>query len=183
MLGVEAALAAGKGFAVDEAILEAPRGYLDTFGAVDRESVTRGLGETWEITSHLAIKLVPGAHPYHAAAEAAAEVSRAANVSPDEIESITVAARSLGRTLVFHPTDLVGMAHSLPYFVAAAIVDRTFGWEHATPGKLADPVIAALQERVRINPHLRRQCPTDDASRKNLLQHGRGSAWFQRAWH
>jgi 2-methylcitrate dehydratase PrpD len=73
-------------------------------------------------------------------------------VSPDEIESITVAARSLGRTLVFHPTDLVGMAHSLPYFVAAAIVDRTFGWEHATPGKLADPVIAALQDRVRINP-------------------------------
>jgi 2-methylcitrate dehydratase PrpD len=152
MLGVQAALTAAKGFAVDEAILEAPRGFFDTFGAVDRESVTRGLGKSWEITSHLAIKLVPGAHPYHAAAEAAAEVSRAANVSADEIESITVAARSLGRTLVFHPTDLVGMAHSMPYFVAAAIVDRTFSWEHATPGKIADPVIGALQDRVRINP-------------------------------
>jgi len=80
------------------------------------------------------------------------EVSRAANVAPEEIESISVAARSLGRTLVFHPTDLVGMAHSIPYFVAAAVVDRTFGWEHATHAKITDPVIGALQDRVKINP-------------------------------
>ncbi len=73
MLGVEAAVAAAKGFAVDETILEAPRGFFDTFGAIDRESVTHSLGESWEITSHLAIKLVPGAHPYHAAAEAAVD--------------------------------------------------------------------------------------------------------------
>ncbi len=151
MLGVEAALSAQKGFAVDETILEAPRGFFDTFGAGDRDGVTRGLGETWEIAEHLAIKLVPGAHPYHAAAEAAVEVARQANVSPDEIATVTVAARSLGRNLVYHPTDLVGMAHSVPYFVAAAMVDRTFGWEHATPAKILDPVIGALQDKVRVD--------------------------------
>jgi 2-methylcitrate dehydratase PrpD len=152
MLGIEAALAASRGFAADEAILEVPRGFFDTFGAHDREGVTRGLGETWEVTSHLAIKLVPGAHPYHAAAEAAALVALEADVKPDEIESVIVAARSLGRGAVTHPTDLVGMAHSLPYFVAAAIVDRSFGWEHALPARVLDPVIGAVQDRVHVDP-------------------------------
>jgi 2-methylcitrate dehydratase PrpD len=156
MLGVEAALAAQKGFAVERAILEAPRGFFDTFGAGDRESVTRGLGERWEILDHLAIKLVPGAHPYHAAAEAAVEVARQAHVPPEEIASVTVAARSLGRNLVYRPTDLVGMAHSVPYFVAAAIVDRRFGWEHAAQDKIADPVIGAVQDTVRVDPDVER---------------------------
>ncbi|MBV9579092.1 MAG: MmgE/PrpD family protein, partial [Chloroflexi bacterium] len=156
MLGIEAALAAARGFAVDETILEAPRGFFDTFGAGDRASVTEGLGKAWEITSHLAIKLVPGAHPYHAAAEAAAEVARQADVAPDDIDTVLVAARSLGRHLVFHPTDLVGMAHSVPYFVAAGLVDRSFGWEHAAPEKILDPVISSVQDRVRIDPDAER---------------------------
>ncbi len=151
MLGVESALAAHKGFAVDRSILEAPRGFFDTFGGHDRERVTRGLGERWEILDHLAIKLVPGAHPYHAAAEAAVAVARQANVAPEEIASVTVAARSLGRHLVYHPTDLVGMAHSVPYFVAAAIVDQRFGWEHAAAGRVLDPVIGAVQDKVRVD--------------------------------
>jgi 2-methylcitrate dehydratase PrpD len=148
LLGVEAALAAGAGFAVDERILEVPRGFLATFGAEDRGVVTRDLGQHWEIASHLAIKLMPGAHPYHAAAEAAATAAIELDVAPGEIARLEVAARSLGRDLVYHPTDLVGMAHSLPYFVAAAAVDREFTWVHATPAKVADPVIAAVQDRV-----------------------------------
>ncbi len=155
MLGVEAALAAARGFAVDEYILEAPRGFFETFGASTTDLVTAGLGSEWEILSHLAIKLVPGAHPYHASAEAAAEAARQLDVAPDEIQSIVVAARSMGRSLYYHPTDLVGMAHSLPYFVAAAAVDRTFGWEHASPSKILDRVIARVQDRVVLDPDLR----------------------------
>ena len=163
MLGVEAALAADRGFAVDETIFEAPRGFFETFGGRDAvgETVTRGLGESWDITSHMAIKLVPGAHPYHAAAEAAALAAIQANVTPDEIGTITVAARLVGREPVYHPTDLVGMAHSLPYFVAAAVVDRTFGWDHATPTKIVDPIIAAVQDKVLVaedNSAVARSC-------------------------
>ena len=152
MLGVEAALAAGHDFAVDDALFEAPRGFFDTFGAREVEPVTHGLGTRWQILDHLAIKLVPGAHPYHAAAEAAASAARDLDVAPEQIDSILVAARSMGRSLVYHPTDLVGMAHSLPYFVAAAAVDRTFGWEHATAQKILDPVIASVQDRIELDP-------------------------------
>jgi 2-methylcitrate dehydratase PrpD len=152
MLGVEAALAAAKGFDVADTILETRRGFFETFGGHDIPAVTSGLGMSWDITRHLAIKLAPGAHPYHAAAEAAADAARQANVPPEEIEEITVAARALGRDLVYHPTDLVGMAHSIPYFVAAAVVDRTFSWGHASLEKIRDPVIGALQDRVHIDP-------------------------------
>ena len=152
MLGLEAALAAARGFAVDERIMEAPRGFFETFGANPTDPVTAALGWEWEILSHLAIKLVPGAHPYHAAAEATADAARQLDVAPDEIQSIVVAARSMGRNLYYHPTDLVGMAHSLPYFLAAAAVDRTFGWEHASPSKILDPVIDNVQNRVVLDP-------------------------------
>jgi len=45
------------------------------------------------------------------------------------------------------------MAHSLPYFVAAAAVNGTFGWEDASTAKILDPVVAAVQDRVQIDPH------------------------------
>ena len=131
---------------------ETPRGFFETFGARDVEQVTQQLGTRWQILDHLAIKLVPGAHPYHATAEAAATAARELDAAPDEIDAILVAARSMGRHLVYHPTDLVGMAHSLPYFAAAAAVDRAFGWKHASAEKILDPVIAAIQDRVKIDP-------------------------------
>ena len=50
--------------------------------------------------------------------------------------------------MLYHPTDLTGVAHSLPYMVAASVVDRTYTWEHAAPEKFMDPVIGALQDKV-----------------------------------
>src|SRR5262249_58944800 len=53
-------------------------------------------------------------------------------------------------------TDLVGMAHSVPYFVAAALVDGQFGWEHAASAKILDPTIGAVQDNVSIDPDANR---------------------------
>src|SRR4029078_3195459 len=38
--------------------------------------------------------------------------------------------------------------HSLPYMVAASVVDRTYSWHHVTPAKFSDPVIGTLQDKV-----------------------------------
>jgi hypothetical protein len=38
----------------------------------------------------MAIKLVPGGHPYHALAEAAANAAKEADIVPEAVESITV---------------------------------------------------------------------------------------------
>jgi hypothetical protein len=77
MLGVRAALAAQRGYRAEESILETKRGFLEAYGGTEGSSaganVTRDLGQSWDIITDMAVKLVPGGHPYHALAEAAAK--------------------------------------------------------------------------------------------------------------
>jgi 2-methylcitrate dehydratase PrpD len=90
MLGVQAALAAQRGYVAEERILEMPQGFCAVYGGTDGASVTRDLGQSWDIITDMAIKLVPGGHPHHALAEAAANAARAGHITPDEVESITL---------------------------------------------------------------------------------------------
>jgi 2-methylcitrate dehydratase PrpD len=109
----------------------------------------------------MAVKLVPGGHPYHALAEAAANAARDGRVAPAEVESIT--ASRPGMTALpgpLHPADLIDMAHSPAYFLAAGVADQGFSWQHATPAKIAAPVIHALIDKVRVGPP-----PTEHAER------------------
>jgi 2-methylcitrate dehydratase PrpD len=59
-----------------------------------------------------------------------------------------------------HPADLIDMAHSPAYFTAAGAADHGFSWEHATPAKIADPVIHGLIDKIRVGPP-----PAGDAER------------------
>jgi len=153
LLGIRAAEAAGRGFIAEERILEHPQGYFAVFGGGNAAGVTVGLGDSWDIVTDMAVKLVPGGHPYHALAEAAANAARDGDIKPEEIESITVSRP--GFTALsgpLHPTDLIGMAHSPAYFLAAGAADRTFGWANASPEKIADPVIHRLIDKIRVGP-------------------------------
>jgi 2-methylcitrate dehydratase PrpD len=47
----------------------------------------------------------------------------------------------------------VGAIHSLPYYLASATADKDFTWVHATPEKIADPVIDRLQDLVEVDPN------------------------------
>ena len=157
MLGVRAALAAQRGYRAEESILETKRGFLEAYGGTEGASaganVTRDLGQSWDIITDMAVKLVPGGHPYHALAEAAANAATAGNIGPQDIESITVSRPGFtALTGPLHPTDLIGMAHSPAYFLAAGAADRDFSWVHATAAKIADPIIHQLIDKVRVGP-------------------------------
>jgi 2-methylcitrate dehydratase PrpD len=153
MLGVNAAQAAAKGFLAEENILETKLGFIEVYG--DRSNmaeVTRGLGERWSILADMGIKLVPGGHPHHAVAEAAANAARAGNVSPDNVETITISRPGFqGFTGPQFPTDLIGVAHSPAYFAAAGVADREFTWAHAFEDKINDPRIRGLLGKVRVS--------------------------------
>jgi hypothetical protein len=56
------------------------------------DEVTRDWGASWDITTDMAIKLMPGAHPFHAIAEAAIEAASAGNVDPRQVEQIVISA-------------------------------------------------------------------------------------------
>jgi 2-methylcitrate dehydratase PrpD len=157
MLGVNAALAAQRGYQCEERALEAPQGFFEAVGGIDgamgAATATRDLGASWDICTDMAIKLVPGGHPYHAIAEAAANAAREGGVTESEIESITITRPGMARLGgPLHPQSLIDMAHSPAYFAAAGAADQTFSWQHAGMTKITDPAIHRLIDRVRLEP-------------------------------
>jgi 2-methylcitrate dehydratase PrpD len=163
--GVNGALAAQRGYRSELAILEARRGFFEAFGGVDGAAggaaALEGRGESWDIITDMAVKLVPGGHPYHAIAEAAANAARDGNIAAADIDSIVISRP--GMTALsgpLHPANLIDMAHSPAYFVAAGAADRAFGWEHAGASRIADPRIHRLIDLVRVGDQ-----PVADATR------------------
>jgi 2-methylcitrate dehydratase PrpD len=151
MLGVHAALAAQRGLMAEEAILETRQGFFAVYGGTDGASVTRDLGASWDIITDMAVKLVPGGHPHHALAEAAANAARAGHIAPDEVETITLSRPGVSALAgPLHPANLIDMAHSPAYFLAAGVADHDFSWAHATEAKITDPVIHQLIDKVRV---------------------------------
>jgi 2-methylcitrate dehydratase PrpD len=153
--GIEAALAAKRGYTGELKLLEMERGFCQVFGGpeADAASITRDLGKSWDIVTDMAFKLMPGAHPYHALAEAAANAAREGNIAASDIAAIVVSRP--GWTKLpgpLHPDDLISMAHSPAFFVAAGAHDKRFGWEHAGADKIAERSIHALIGKVRVGP-------------------------------
>lgn len=162
-LGIEAVEAARRGFTGELAILEMERGFVEVFGGPDGNAagITQDLGQDWDIVTDMAIKLVPGGHPFHAFAEAAANAARQGDIQPEKIAAIVVSRPGMAALAgPRHPKDLIDMAHSPAYFAAAGARDRRFSWEHASPEKISDPVIHALIDKVKVGPP-----PTVDAAK------------------
>ena len=157
MLGIEAVLAARRGYTGELQLLEMGRGFCELIRG-DRDGIdglTQDLGKDWDIVTDMAIKMMPGAHPYHAIAEAAANAAREGRIDPAKIAAVFV-SRPNQKALPgpVHPKDLVDMAHSAAFFAAAGICDGHLGWAHATPEKIADPAIHAVCDRVRGGPEI-----------------------------
>jgi len=163
--GIQAVRAAQRGYTAEERILEMRLGFFESYGGVDGTEAgvkaTRDLGRSWDIVTEMAVKLVPGGHPYHALAEAAANAARDGDIDPDRVECITVSRPGMtALTGPLHPADLIDMAHSPAYFLAAGVADRSFGWANATQEKIADPRIHRLIDKVRVGP-----APAENAAR------------------
>ena len=148
LCAVNAALAAQRGFTVNDDILEAKGGFLEVYGnkEVDIAILTRQPGPQWDIMKFLAIKLVPGAHALHSSAEAAIQAAKQGNVDPAQVARILISGPGKGSVTYDKkpPKDMVEAIHSLPYFVASGIADQDFSWVHVTPEKIANPVVARL---------------------------------------
>jgi 2-methylcitrate dehydratase PrpD len=153
--GVDAALAASRGYAVNEDMLGSRGGFVDVFGGGAKavERLTADLGKEWDIVDFLAIKLWPGAHPFSGTVEAAMNAARQANVAPEAVAKILVAGQN--RTSIQgsrRPANLADAIHSLSYYVASAVADKDFTWAHASEAKFHDPRITRLMDLVDVDP-------------------------------
>src|SRR5690606_14684173 len=89
-----------------------------------------------------------------ATAEAASDAARIGDVDPAGIAEVFISSSVQWTKFkgAPHPRNLVDGAHSLYYFVAASIVDGRFSWQHMDESKMADPAIAALQDKIVFDP-------------------------------
>jgi 2-methylcitrate dehydratase PrpD len=153
--GVQAALSAARGFAVNEDLLDGRGGFVEVFGggAQSVARLTADLGASWDIDDYLAIKLWPGAHPFSGMVEAAFSAAREGNVATDDVARILVAGPTVrGMFGSRRPTDYAEAIHSMPYFVASAVADKDFTWVHATPEKIFAPAVQLLMTLVDPDP-------------------------------
>jgi 2-methylcitrate dehydratase PrpD len=143
-------------------VMEAARGYFSAFGGQDISDVTNDLGARWNFIDYMAIKLIPGAHPFHVFAEAATAAVLESGADLDDVARVIISGEQLTGVQmkewidIRHPRNLSDAAHSIVYFVAAAVADAKSGgftWEHMDAAKMADSRIARLQGLVEVDPN------------------------------
>jgi 2-methylcitrate dehydratase PrpD len=127
--GVEAVLLAEKGFTADAAIIEAPRGFCDTFfgpGTCDYEKMIAGLGKPYFLESPgLGLKLHPCSAPQFLAADAALHLKREHNIRFADVAKIDVSIPPLRYQRHYHAEVKTGLRgkFAINYVVALAFLD------------------------------------------------------------
>jgi 2-methylcitrate dehydratase len=149
--GVLGALLAEKGYTGPEHVVDGKEGMVHCLGPEWKLGVlTEGLGESWRI-ERCGMKAYPTEALTHTPISAVLDLVRQHDLRPDAIETIHI--RSLARAAdilsdpsKYDPRTKETADHSLPYVIAAAVVDR-----QVTPAQFADEKI--------MNPAIRAQLP------------------------
>ena len=152
LMGVNAALAASRGYQGLETILEHDEGYCKAYASDPKiDSIAQGLGEEWSLITDLSLKFIVASHGIHAPVEATLAAAKQGNIRPDDVEKVTVAApRWTGSYRIYHPQDIATALHSMPYCVASALVDGESRWDRMSPEMITSRDSWELQERVHI---------------------------------
>lgn len=161
--GVVAASLAEGGFTGPTSILEGRFGFYQAFlGIRPDPDPFDTLGREWE-TLRIAIKPYPCCHYLHAFLECVLSLRRACGLDPAAVEHVECRVPPGEVEVVCEPAEAkrrprssYDARFSLPWAVAAALVDGRVGLDTFTPERLGDPGVSALAARVtyRVDPGL-----------------------------
>jgi 2-methylcitrate dehydratase PrpD len=154
--GVEAALLAEKGFTADAAIIEAPRGFCDTFfgpGTCDYEKMIAGLGNPYFLESPgLGLKLHPCSAPQFLAADAALHLKREHNIRFADVAKMEVSIPPLRYQRHYHRDVKTGLRgkFAINYVVALAFLDGKLEIDTFTDAKANEPQVQEALGKVQV---------------------------------
>jgi 2-methylcitrate dehydratase PrpD len=154
--GVEAALLAQSGFTADAAIIEAPRGFCDTFfgpGNCNYEKMVENIGEPWFLESPgLGLKLHPCSAPQFLAADAALQLKREYRISFADVEKIEVRIPPMRYQRHYHAEVTTGLRgkFAINYVVALCLLDGKLEIETFTDQKANQPEVQAALKKVNV---------------------------------
>jgi 2-methylcitrate dehydratase PrpD len=151
--GLFAALLRTEHLSASLRVLEAPRGFFGVLnsGRWRPEELRQGWGTKWTILEN-SYKPYPCGVVTHPAIEAATRLHR-----PDrdvrEIEEVRVVCNPLVTELMgnLSPTTGLESRFSAVHLVAAALMDGQVGLQQVTDGRVNDPTLIALRDRVHLD--------------------------------
>jgi 2-methylcitrate dehydratase len=153
--GMFAALLAEKGYTGPEHVIDGKEGLAHCFGPEWKLNIlTDGLGDSWRITQ-CGMKFFPTEALTHAPISAVLDLVKKNDLHPDHVEKIQI--RSLARAAdilsdpsKYDPRTKETADHSLPYVIAAALVDRQVTPAQFEMSKIMDPTIRAQLKKVEV---------------------------------
>ncbi|MGE5400615.1 MAG: MmgE/PrpD family protein [Ignavibacteriales bacterium] len=152
--GVFAALMAKKGYTGTEAVFEGKEGFMDVFGPDwDTNKLFCDLGSKYKILE-CSMKAFPTEALTHTHITCTLKVVTKNNISYDQIESVTVTTIARACDILFdphkyRPESRETADHSLPYCIAAALVDHKITTNSFSDEKLKDPAIWEVIDKIR----------------------------------
>jgi 2-methylcitrate dehydratase len=153
--GVLAALLAEKGYTGPEHVVDGKEGLAHCFGPEWKLGVLEeGLGESWRI-ERCGMKAFPTEALTHTPISAVLDLVVENDLAPEDvaevhIRSLARAADILADPSKYDPRSKETADHSLPYVVAAAVVDRQVTPAQFTPEKISDARIRAQLPKVKV---------------------------------
>ena len=152
--GVFAALMAEKGYSGTEAVFEGKEGLMDVFGpSWDIEKLLGNLGQKYKILD-CSMKAFPTEALTHTHITCTLKVIKENNIMPDDIDEVIVTTIARACDILFdphkyRPESRETADHSLPYCIAAAIVDRQITTQTFSDEKLKDPRIWKVIDKIK----------------------------------
>lgn len=178
LAGVSAAYLARAGITGPPYVLEGSElkgGFtqITVRGEPNLERITEGLGQRYTILD-MYLKPYSACRHTHGAVQALLELLQERELGPAEVEKVEVftyaiAVVAVGKGLGENET-FVSAQFSIPYVVAAAILDRELGPRQLTAERRSDPVLRELMSRVevKLDEDLQKVYPEKTASRVEL---------------
>jgi 2-methylcitrate dehydratase len=152
--GVFAALMAKRGYTGTVAVFEGKEGFMDVFGPKWDESKLLGdLGKHYKILD-CSMKAFPTEALTHTHITATLKAVKGNNVSYDQIEQVTVTTIARACDILFdphkyRPESRETADHSLPYCIAAALVDHQITTASFSEEKLKDKRIWEVIDKIK----------------------------------
>jgi 2-methylcitrate dehydratase PrpD len=154
--GVEAALLAQQGFTADAAIIEAPRGFCDTFfgpGTCDYEKMTEAIGSPYFLEAPgLGLKLHPCSAPQFLAADAALHIKHSYALASEDIGKIEVSIPPLRYQRHFHAEVKTGLRgkFAVNYVVALCVLEGKLEIASFSDEKANEPRVQEALRKVHV---------------------------------
>jgi 2-methylcitrate dehydratase len=153
--GVLAALLAEKGYTGPEHVVDGKEGLTHCLGPQWKLGIlTEGLGRSWRIVQ-CGMKAFPTEALTHTPISAVLDLVRENDIGAQDVEKVVIRSLSRAADILadpskYDPRSKETADHSLPYVIAAALVDRQVTPLQFTQEKIMEPAIRAQLNKIEV---------------------------------